>query len=309
MQPVCFLYNPTAGETVITEWLDTIISIYQRRGCTIVPYRLGFRAGEPELIADLLGHGYRHVLVAGGDGTVNYVVGIMKHHGIDLPVAVLPTGTANDFAGMLGVPGDISRACRAIPRRRGSACRPGCRGRRAVRQRLQLRPFSPMCRKKTPTVLKNNFGKLAYYFGGLGELPNFRKMHITIRSEEVDYDGTSLIFFVFNGRTAGKMRFAYSAEIDDGLLDVIVVKGDGPIGTLRALFHFIRQNAGLRRLDPGDYPEGVLHFKSRDFVVDSPMRRNEVTDIDGQPGPRFPVRITCEAGALRVIRPAHHRKD
>ena len=70
MQPVCFLYNPTAGETVITEWLDTIISIYQRRGCTIVPYRLGFRAGEPELIADLLGHGYRHVLVAGGDGTV-----------------------------------------------------------------------------------------------------------------------------------------------------------------------------------------------------------------------------------------------
>ena len=163
--------------------------------------------------------------------------------------------------------------------------------------------------QKTPTVLKNNFGKLAYYFGGLGELPNFRKMHITIRSEEVDYDGTSLIFFVFNGRTAGKMRFAYSAEIDDGLLDVIVVKGDGPIGTLRALFHFIRQNAGLRRLDPGDYPEGVLHFKSRDFVVDSPMRRNEVTDIDGQPGPRFPVRITCEAGALRVIRPAHHRKD
>ena len=70
MQPVCFLYNPTAGETVITEWLDTIISIYQRRGCTIVPYRLGFRAGEPELNADLLGHGYRHVLVAGGDGTV-----------------------------------------------------------------------------------------------------------------------------------------------------------------------------------------------------------------------------------------------
>ena len=308
MQPVCFLYNPTAGETVITEWLDTIISIYQRRGCTIVPYRLGFRAGEPELIADLLGHGYRHVLVAGGDGTVNYVVGIMKHHGIDLPVAVLPTGTANDFAGMLGVPGDISRACRAILDGEEQRVDLGVAGGERFVNVFSCGLFTDVS-QKTPTVLKNNFGKLAYYFGGLGELPNFRKMHITIRSEEVDYDGTSLIFFVFNGRTAGKMRFAYSAEIDDGLLDVIVVKGDGPIGTLRALFHFIRQNAGLLRLDPGDYPEGVLHFKSRDFVVDSPMRRNEVTDIDGQPGPRFPVRITCEAGALRVIRPAHHRKD
>ena len=181
MQPVCFLYNPTAGETVITEWLDTIISIYQRRGCTIVPYRLGFRAGEPELIADLLGHGYRHVLVAGGDGTVNYVVGIMKHHGIDLPVAVLPTGTANDFAGMLGVPGDISRACRAILDGEDQRVDLGVAGGERFVNVFSCGLFTDVS-QKTPTVLKNNFGKLAYYFGGLGELPNFRKMHIPKRS-------------------------------------------------------------------------------------------------------------------------------
>ena len=42
MQKVRFAYNPKAGETVITDWLDNIIDIYQRGGYSIMPYRLAF---------------------------------------------------------------------------------------------------------------------------------------------------------------------------------------------------------------------------------------------------------------------------
>ncbi len=302
MQPVCFFYNPKAGETVITKWLDTIISVYQQRSCVIVPYRLGFHADEPELIADRLRQGCRHVLIAGGDGTVNYLVGIMKSHGIDLPLAVLPTGTANDFASILGMPSDIERACHAILDGEEKYVDLGVAGDKWFVNVFSCGLFTDVS-QKTSVTLKNNFGKLAYYFNGLGELSNFRKMHITVRSEEVNYEGTSLILLVFNGRTAGQMNLAYSAEIDDGLLDVIIVKGSGPIKMLRALSYFIQQNVGSRRPNLSDYPESVVHFKSRDFVIDVPKHRNEVTDIDGQPGPHFPVHITCEASALRVIRP------
>ena len=78
MKPICFLYNPTAGETVITEWLDSIVMIYQQHGYMVVPYRLSFKPEEEHALVELLGYGFRHVLIAGGDGTVNYVVGIMK---------------------------------------------------------------------------------------------------------------------------------------------------------------------------------------------------------------------------------------
>lgn len=268
----------------------------------VVPYRLSFQPEEEHALVELLGYGFRHVLIAGGDGTVNYVVGIMKRANIDIPVAVLSTGTANDFAGMLGMPTDINQACRAILNGEEHRVDLGVANGEYFVNVFSCGLFTDVS-QKTPTVLKNNFGKLAYYVSGLGEIPNFRKMNLTIRSQETNFDGTSLIFFVFNGRTAGRMRFAFNAEIDDGLLDVLVVKGDSPIDTLRTIFHFLRQNARLARLQPEVYPAGVFHFKSNDFIVDCPLRRDETTDIDGQPGPNFPVHITCEHAALRVIRP------
>ena len=114
MQKVRFAYNPKAGETVITDWLDNIIDIYQRGGYSIMPYRLAFTEAEETDLLDDIDGSYHHILVAGGDGTVNYVVNMLKRRNLDLPVAVLPTGTANDFANTLGVPSDIEKACRRI---------------------------------------------------------------------------------------------------------------------------------------------------------------------------------------------------
>lgn len=301
MQNVRFLYNPSSGETIIAEWLDTIISIYQQADLSLVPYRLVFDAGEEDRLFDGVDETFRHVLVAGGDGTVNYVVNAMKHRGIDLPVAVLPTGTANDFAGTLGIPVNPAEACRAILN--------------GIEQRIDLGRVNDTyfvnvfscglltdISQKTPTVLKNTFGKLAYYFSGLAELPSFRKMQIEIESDGGNYKGTSLVFFVFNGRTAGQLRLAYLSEIDDGLLDVLIVRGNSPISTLRTLFHFLGQNTGFRNTAKKGYPRGIIHLKACDIRIS--CTRNEATDIDGQPGPGFPIHITCEPGALRCLRPA-----
>ena len=294
MQKVRFAYNPKAGETGITDWLDNIIDIYQRGGYSIMPYRLAFTEAEETDLLDDIDGSYHHILVAGGDGTVNYVVNMLKRRNLDLPVAVLPTGTANDFANTLGVPSDIEKACRRIL---GGEIRRVDLGR--ANDEYFVNVFScglfTDVSQKTPTILKNTFGKLAYYFGGLGELPNFRKMHISIESDGGNYEGPSLIFFVFNGRTAGQMRFAYLSEIDDGLLDVIVIKGDRPIETVRTIFHFIKRNTK-------DYPAGIVHFKSRDILLHS--YNEETTDIErGLPVTCAPVRIACEPGALRVICP------
>jgi len=56
--------------------------------------------------------GYDLVVAAGGDGTVGAVATHLT--GSDLPLAILPLGTANDVARSLYLPMDISEACVAI---------------------------------------------------------------------------------------------------------------------------------------------------------------------------------------------------
>ncbi len=56
--------------------------------------------------------GYDLVLAAGGDGTVGAVATHLT--GSELPLAILPLGTANDVARSLYLPMDVSEACVAI---------------------------------------------------------------------------------------------------------------------------------------------------------------------------------------------------
>lgn len=74
------------------------------------------------------------------------------------------------------------------------------------------------------------------------------------------------------------MRFAYLSEIDDGWLDVIVIKGDRPIETAPDDLSFHQaQHEGLSGRN--------VHFKSRDILLHS--YNEETTDIDGSRVPGF----------------------
>ncbi len=295
MRKVKFIYNPSSGETLIAERLDEIVALYQQRGFSLLPYRLTFDGRPEDLLFDL-DDSYHHVLIAGGDGTVNYVVNNLKKEGLDLPVAVLPAGTANDFASMLGVrSSDIVKNCARIL---DGEIREIDLGR--VNGEYFVNVFScglfTDVSQKTPTILKNTFGKLAYYVGGVGELQRFRKMHIRIESDGGNFDGNSIIFFVFNGQTAGKLRIAYLSEPDDGLLDVLIVKGDNPLETLQTVFQYVSRMRTSKA-----YPAGVVHIRCRSLraLCDT----LEPTDMDGQAGPDFPLEITCEQSGIRVLCP------
>jgi len=297
MKKVKFIYNPKSGDNRILDALDDIIAIYQRKGYTIIPFRLTFDYDDDDIIGDL-DETYDHVLLAGGDGTVNHLVNLMKCRNIDVPVAVLPTGTANDFAKLLGVPTDLAAACKLILNGEVASLDLG-----KVNDRYFVNVFSSGLftdiSQRTPTALKNTLGKLAYYMSGIGELPNFRKMQIRVEEQGKEvFNGSALMMFVFNGQTAGNLKIAYLSDATDGLLDVLIVKGDNIVETIRTVTTFLRR--------PNDhYPKDIVHIRSCDMQIFS--NTNETTDMDGESGPAFPLRITCEHHALRVRRPKREK--
>ena len=82
---------------------------FREAGYAIEPLAIDFHANpfEGHEAIDLM-------VVAGGDGTINFALNRMKEKGLDIPLGVIPAGTANDFAGALGMDKDPVKAARQI---------------------------------------------------------------------------------------------------------------------------------------------------------------------------------------------------
>ncbi len=295
MQRVWFIYNPASGEGVIPERLDELVELHQKHGCLLLPYRLGFLPDQDAQLLSAIDPKCRHVLVAGGDGTVNYVVNLLKKNGLDVPLAVLPTGTANDFASLFDLPSDPVKACEKLLTGQVRRIDLGLVNGDYFANVFSCGLFSDIS-QRTPTIFKNTFGRLAYYVSGISDLPKFRLMHLKVSSDGGDYEGPALMFFVFNGRTAGKLPIAYLSQVDDGLLDVLIIKGDNPGENLQGIFHYmtlVRRNK--------EYPSAMVHIRCTRLLAES--SKPEATDMDGQAGPALPVQIACLKGGLQVLAP------
>ncbi|WP_373205438.1 YegS/Rv2252/BmrU family lipid kinase [Clostridium tertium] len=290
MKKVKFIYNPYSGENLILDQLDKVIKIHQEAGYTIVPYRIDKEVDVINAFNDFKENNYYYVLIAGGDGTIDNVVNAMTKCGISVPIGILPVGTANDFGKFLGMPSDVSKACRQILSSEVTAVDLGSINDKYFVNVASTGLFTDVS-QKTDVNLKNTIGKLAYYLKGLEELPNFRKLDIKIKSDEMEYEGKMYFMLVFNGQTAGNFKLAKRADATDGQLDVIIFKAI-PIIELIPLFVKVLKGEHLDS-------DNVIYFKTNNLYIES--QEDIGTDIDGEKGPEFPLHIKCIKGGLKIL--------
>lgn len=290
MKKVKFLYNPYSGENHILSDLDTVINVHQRYGYTVVPFRIAYEYEICDAFNNIDDE-YTYVLVAGGDGTVDNVVNAMKEKGIDLPIGILPTGTANDFAKFIGMSTNMEEACNQILNSKPEKIDIGKINDKYFVNVASTGLFTDVS-QKTDVNLKNTIGKLAYYIKGMEQISNLRKLKVKVQSKEMVYDNYMYLTLVFNGRTAGNFNLAYKSEVDDGLLDVIIIE-DVNIPNIINIFIKILKGEHLEDI------KGVVYFKTDKVTIYSD--ENIATDIDGEKGPDFPLEITCLKEGLSIL--------
>ena len=161
MKNVIFLYNPVSGEAQIVAQLDRIAMYYQRAGYVLTLFRITRERGLSNLSALIETLRPDHLLAAGGDGTINRLVNYLKHRDVTIPIAILPMGTANDFAHLIGMPNNLTDACRAILNGKVQYLDMGRVNNRYFIHGLSCGLFTEGS-QKTPTAPKNTVGKLAY---------------------------------------------------------------------------------------------------------------------------------------------------
>ena len=234
------------------------------------------------------------LIAAGGDGTVNEIV-----HGLmDLPEAarpslgIVPLGTANDFAIGCGIPADPAKAVAlcikgdAVPIDVGKAndhwfINAASSG------------FGAEITATTSPDLKRLLGPAAYTVMGAILAINLHHYQGRVIVPEREITGGGPVAIVANGRqTGGGIQVTPRACIDDGLLDVLVVRQISPTALLAAAREF-------QQLPPdGEY---VSYFQTPWIEVHP--KESIPVNLDGEPLSFSSVRYEAVPKAIRLIVP------
>ena len=199
---VLILYNPKAGKGRIRRKMDAVEEVFFTAGYTPVPKMLRF--GENPF--DSLDGEYELVVICGGDGTINYVINAMKARGLDYLLAIIPAGTANDFAGAIGMHSNPVKAARQIVE--GRQERVDC-GRVNGLYFINIFSFGMFTTtsQHTPEHLKQHIGKAAYIIEGSKELHNreYIPLHIVHDGGEMDINSVITLIFTMASYTYGPL--------------------------------------------------------------------------------------------------------
>ncbi|WP_300280440.1 YegS/Rv2252/BmrU family lipid kinase [Peptacetobacter sp.] len=292
MKKVKFIYNPNSGEKKLAGKLDSIIRIYQKNGYTMIPYRLDYDIPAGASLEDV-DDSYDHIVICGGDGTVDLMVNELKRKNIDIPIGIIPSGTANDFANALGLEHIPEEAIKNIISSKPKKIDLGRVNNKYFVNVASAGMFTDVSQKINNDI-KNSFGRITYYIKGMEEAMSMREFYIDVKSEEVNYSGNMYLMLVFNGKTAGNINLAYKAEVDDGYLDVIIFKGMPLPKTIPVLIGVLKGE----HLD-FETDNEILYFKTK--KVNIKCDDDLITDIDGEKGPDFPLEIECIKDSLSIL--------
>ncbi len=292
MKKVKFIYNPNSGDKSIINKLDLIISIYQKNKFTLELYRLDKNSCIDDAIYNI-DKNYHHILVSGGDGTIDILLNSMKKNNKDIPVGILPFGTANDFAKALNLSQDINEAIENIIKSTPKKIDIGKINEKYFINVASAGMFTDVS-QKINSEFKNYMGKVSYYITGIEQALNLKKYNIKVTSDEMVYEGDMYLMLIFNGKTAGNINLAYKALLDDGYLDVIIFKAM-PIPKSIPILIKVLKSEHLENLDEND----ILYFRTKKLTVD--CKEDLISDIDGEKGPDFPLNIRCIEGGMKIL--------
>ena len=285
-QETVVILNPAARSERAGHWRSRVEEV--ARGATL---RATSRIGEAELLARKAAReGFKRIVAAGGDGTINEVVNGLA--GTAAALGLLPIGTVNVFATELGLPsGDLKECWQIICEGHTRTIDlPSANGKHFVQ--LAGIGLDAQAVKETSVAFKRSFGPLSYLVSA-AQIASRPPPHLVIESKGAATIEGSFVL-IGNGRLyGGPFPFFKRAHIDDGLLDVVVFKRIGYLDIIRYLQDVIFSSSiSMPDLD---------YFQSKRLRVSS---EEEVpVEVDGELIGNCPVEFRMRERSLRVLAP------
>lgn len=298
------ILNPNACDKTS---LDSWLGLSERLSAEGVRHELhkadSLGAGM-EIARQLCVSGCRHLIVIGGDGTINEVVNGIFLSGVDtreVCLAVLPLGRGNDWARTHAFPQDVNQSVEVFARGRFMAHDIGrvrCLRQGETPFERYFANIAGFCFDAEViydvTYNKPHFLGLSVYILSLARmLFRYKSQLLKIASEDFDYQDRTFIVVAgicqYNG---GGMRQSPYAQPDDGLFDVVVIPKVSPL-TVIANMNNIADGSHVRKI------KKIRSFRTRKLTITAnPHVRGEV---EGELLPLGDYEIEVLPNALKML--------
>jgi len=285
-----FIVNPAAGTGFSMQAMNRLEEILKTRGAEYRIYRTERPGHATEIAAELSKDTeVRAVVSVGGDGTAGEVAAGLT--GTGKPMGIIPAGTGNDFIKTAGIPNDPEKALDLLLSREPRATDTG-----TVNDRFFLNVcgtgFDVTVLDYAEAEKQKHRGLLPYFLGLLKAIFHYRNIQLSVTADEFSAEGKQLVCSVANGRfIGGGIPICPLAEIDDGLLDLVLIRS-------------------RHRWQIPFYLPGLMLSRDLKFRITTHRRASCIrirgeglrVNIDGEICPMSDVEFRINPGSLLMIR-------
>jgi diacylglycerol kinase (ATP) len=288
---IALLTNPTSGRGKGARHRDVALARLRESG--FVVRNLQGRDGDEalDLARGCVADGVEALVLCGGDGLVH--LGVQAVAGTGVPLGLIPSGTGNDVARYLGLPrtDPVAAADRVIASRRRTIdlARSGDRWFVTV----LAAGFDAIVNERANAMTWPR-GQMRYNLATLAELRTFRPLPYVLQLESDEgvetVEHEAMLVAVGNGPSfGGGLRITEGASLDDGLLDVVIIK---PMSRLE----LVRTYPKLFKGTHTTHPQFERHLVRRVTVACPGI----TSYADGERFGPLPLTVECVPSALRV---------
>ena len=285
---IALLTNPTAGRGRARRARDVALVRLRSVGVAV----RSLEGTDPDqalsLAREQVAAGVDALVVCGGDGMVN--LGVQAVAESEVPLGIIPAGTGNDVARYFNIPlrDPATAAERVIAGEVRTIDLARCLERYYVT--VMAAGFDAIVNERANRMTWPR-GQMRYNIATLVELRTFQPLPYILEMDGTVVHVSAMLVAIGNGPSfGGGLRIAEGAVLDDGLLDVVVIKPLSKFGLMRTYPKLFK---GTHTTHPQ-----YQHHRVRRITVSAP---GIVGYADGERFGELPLTIECVPRALKVL--------
>lgn len=255
------MYNPKSGKAKFKKKVPFVMKYFKEKNLELDVYE-STRPLDLENHAAIIAGNYDCIIISGGDGSINEVINGIMTTKFRPTIGLIPSGTANDFAGSLGYKKNIKQNLKIITESKEVKMDINTLNNRYFLYALAAGVLTKVSYAIPRTKVKK-YGYLAYLAEGTKDIFTEYKMEAKVTHDNGAVEGSYMLILGLSAKRVGgfTLRNIKNTRLDDGKLELSLIKTVKRFRISRLLKFFIRGGKEVNNEN--------IHLKSTTYKIEA----------------------------------------